>query len=273
MYNYKSIQMPLLNVDGFNDFIYKEYKPSEELKPYICCYWYLKTNKDIDGDYYIRVLPDGCINLVFSDYNKPFDDNSLLIGLNKKPSCFVIKNHRELFGIRLYPGTSGLIFNCPASEFLDKTIPLKYFWGDILLKINNELSKKIFIYDKIELIEAYIKSLLINKMDLKLDPIVQNSLNYIYDAKGQVSVNEIANNLNISSKSLFRKYNNWIGISPKLFCRIVRFQNTLKDITSLKEMPLCELALENGYYDQPHFIKEFKEFYGNCPSELFNKYN
>lgn len=271
MYNYKSIQMPLLNSDDLNDFMYKEYSPSKELAPYICCYWQLKTNKNIDKNYYIRVLPDGCINLVFSSCNKDFDNDSLLIGLNKRPSCFTVKSHINLFGIRLYPGTSGLIFNCPASEFLDRTIPLKYFWGDILLKINDELSKKIFVYDKIELIEDYIKSLLINKKDLKLDPIVQSSLNYIYDAKGQVAINEIANNLNISSKSLFRKYNNWIGISPKLFCRIVRFQNTLKDITSLKEVPLCDLALENGYYDQPHFIKEFKEFYGDCPSELFNR--
>jgi transcriptional regulator GlxA family with amidase domain len=87
--------------------------------------------------------------------------------------------------------------------------------------------------------------------------------------KGQVSVDELSEQLNINRRQLERRFASAIGLSPKQLAKIVRLQAALKMLEQGHFTSLTALAYENGYFDQAHFIKDFKEFTGLSPKQFF----
>ncbi len=269
MEQYKSIQMPLL-VKNFNNsnICYNEVLPGDELKNYISSYWFLSSKTPIKNSTCITLLPDGCINIAFNliDYN--IEKNTFLIGLLDKPYKFKFKNSINIFGIRLLPGIGYAFFNHPANTFFNRIDLLINFIQGFQEYIPYHISFEKNLEENIPSIDFYIKKYIFDINPVSLDCIVESSLDYIIYKKGQVNINELASLCSISEKMLFRKYNKWVGMSPKLFSRIIRFQNTLLYIYNSENIDWTEVAILNGYYDQAHFIKEFKEFSGQCPSSL-----
>lgn len=269
MKNFKSIQIPLLpNNNIEKNYIYKEFSPSKTLSPYICCYWILKSKENIKENHSIVLLPDGCINLVFALGEEDYEKNAFLFGLIKKSYNIELNDYVNYFGIRLLPGNNFMFFDRPANFFLNKIDFLNKFMEDFKSYIPCKTINIDNIENNIDMIEFYIEKYMLNKNNIDNDPIVDMTLKYLYENKGQVTINELTEISSITSKTLFRKYNNWVGISPKLFSRIVRFQNVLSTISKSEKIDWLDIALKNGYYDQAHFIKEFKEFYGQSPSSL-----
>ena len=89
----------------------------------------------------------------------------------------------------------------------------------------------------------------------------------ILKSKGSIIIEKDLND-GISSRHLQRLFNFYIGDTAKSFCRIVRFQNLLKIDPSVKLIKSEKSYYDFGYYDQTHFIKEFKLFYGKTPSKI-----
>lgn len=90
--------------------------------------------------------------------------------------------------------------------------------------------------------------------------------------KGKVEIKRLAEDQNVSERHLNRLFQQWIGISPKEFTRIMRFQNTFKHMLFTRKRKLAWLAIENGYHDQAHFINEFKTFSGVTPTQILKSY-
>jgi AraC-like DNA-binding protein len=93
----------------------------------------------------------------------------------------------------------------------------------------------------------------------------------IYKSKEIIQVKDIAQREVISEKQVTRIFNNRVGVSAKTFMKIIRFQNAIKIINTRKIAKLVDIALEEGYYDQSHFIRDFYEFTGINPSEYIKK--
>ncbi len=93
----------------------------------------------------------------------------------------------------------------------------------------------------------------------------------IIRAKGQTSIDSLIRNIGISGRQLERKFNRLVGLTPKTFSRILRFQNVLNLLNRNHFQVLTTLGLECGFYDQAHFIHEFKEFTGQSPTAYFSK--
>ena len=88
---------------------------------------------------------------------------------------------------------------------------------------------------------------------------------YLIDSKGEIPIQEVVNLSGISERSLERYFKHHIGLSPKFYCRILRFANVFKLIQS-DGFNWSDIAYLAGFYDQSHFIKNFKEFTGEEPS-------
>jgi transcriptional regulator GlxA family with amidase domain len=84
-----------------------------------------------------------------------------------------------------------------------------------------------------------------------------------------LGVSQLADKLNIHRRNLERRFETAVGMSPKQLSRIVRLQSTLKLLEQKKYSNLTSLAYESGYYDQAHFIKDFREFTGISPKSFF----
>ncbi len=102
-----------------------------------------------------------------------------------------------------------------------------------------------------------------------IDQIVKSTIETILTANGQLSINELSKQKNINRRQLTRKFSSAIGLSPKQLSKTIRLQATLKTLMSKNDKSLTDLAYENEYFDQAHFIKEFKEFTGLTPKEFY----
>jgi len=121
--------------------------------------------------------------------------------------------------------------------------------------------------ERIRIIEKFLLSRLADSKTI--DTIVTSIVDTIITANGQLSVRELSQKNHIHRRQLVRKFSSAIGLSPKQLSKTIRLQATLKTLLTGKTSTLTDLAYENEYYDQSHFIKDFKEFTGYSPKEFY----
>lgn len=115
------------------------------------------------------------------------------------------------------------------------------------------------------------RSFLENKLSKNYlnQPDVFSCINDIIQSKGVTDIKTLADRHFLSLRQFERKFKHFSGFSPKLFSRIIRFQSAIKRYDN-KKMPLTEIAYDCGYYDQSHFMHDFKEFSGYHPMQYFS---
>lgn len=248
------------------NIIYREYIPCKELQPYVACYWTINSLNVITEAVLDRIIPDGCMDIIFNLEATSSDQSGFVVGMMNVPSIRRIKGVRNFVGVRFWPGGAIPFLNNSAADFTDKLVSLDLLWKKDAIA----LSEKIFIEPspekRVKIIEAKLKSLLKNIN--KEDQLMRYTLHEIFKIKGMIPIKNLAVELGISQRHLSRKFKDWIGTNPKSFCSIIRFQNIVNQLNNTKEVDWPELALRTGYYDQSHLIREFKTFYGQTPGQL-----
>jgi AraC-like DNA-binding protein len=89
----------------------------------------------------------------------------------------------------------------------------------------------------------------------------------MYEYQGNLSISSLAERINYSERSIRRTFQEFLGINPKEFMNIIRFQNALRGMTESPKR-FTDLASTYGYYDQSHFIHHFKRYYGKLPTQI-----
>ena len=121
-----------------------------------------------------------------------------------------------------------------------------------------------------EIIAKFLTELAVEKgMDEYRE--IQRAIQTILDHRGIITVNELAKRLNTTERTLRRKFNQYIGISPKKFAKIIQFQTSLGQIFTGDFSKLTDVVYENGYTDQSHFIRNIRKFTGKKPLQLKNQ--
>lgn len=138
-------------------------------------------------------------------------------------------------------------------------------------KDGQEIEHKILKADSTSKRIKKIETFLLNRLtDIEtVDRIVKSTVETILTANGQLSIDELTKLTNVNRRQLVRKFSSTIGLSPKQLSKTIRFQATLKMLLSNQFTCLTALSYENEYYDQAHFIKDFKEFTGLTPKEFY----
>ncbi len=146
-------------------------------------------------------------------------------------------------------------------------VPLKNLFGEDGQEIEQKILNANTPLERINLIETF---LFYRLTDMEtVDHIVKSTVETILTANGQLSINELSKQNNINRRQLVRKFSSTIGLSPKQLSKTIRLQATLKTLLTKNITSLTDLAYENKYYDQAHFIKEFKAFTGLTPKEFY----
>jgi AraC-like DNA-binding protein len=254
---------------------YRQYNVSEVLKPFVKCYWSLEAPAP-DTDEKQRIVPDGCMEMIFhyGDLYKQFleDDNSIL-----QPRCFVfgqITSPLEIaptgvsgiIAARFHPDGFAPFTDKPFAEMNNKAVALQELFGAI-----NDFEQQVLTAgsneERIKLIETFLLQRLSSPE--VIDRIAKSSVEILLNNNGNIAVEELAGHLNINRRQLERKFSSAIGLSPKQLSKVIRLQAAIKMLELKKFTSLTSLAYENGYYDQAHFIKDFKEFTGVSPKEFY----
>jgi AraC-like DNA-binding protein len=164
-------------------------------------------------------------------------------------------------------GAAPSFFRQPIHELFRESVSLDQFMlRSELLILEEKLQASKSDIEKIGIIESF----LISKLNSTLpDLLVASAISMIYKSKGNIRIKELLGELYISQSALEKRFRQVVGASPKKFASIVRFKNTIQ--THDQKKSLTDLGYESGFYDQAHFIKEFKYFTGDSPEIFFDK--
>lgn len=254
------------------------FEPNRDLAAFVKCYWTLESPKEKTPTRNI-IVPDGCMKFIFhyGDLYKHHPKNGSSAVL---PKCFLIGQLTRPYEVEP-TGETGTFFVCfhpngflpfttiPIKEMENTAVPLEKLFGKDGQEIEQKILNANTTSERINFIETFLFTRLTDAETV--DHIVKSTVETILKANGQFSVNELSEQNNINRRQLVRKFSSAIGLSPKQLSKTIRIQATLKTLLTKEVTRLTDLAYENEYFDQAHFIKDFKEFTGLTPKEFYGE--
>ncbi len=260
---------------------YQTFKPHKDLESIVKFYWTLEVPFDPKNQKQ-KIVPDGCIEMTFnlgdkikrytSETEFIFNPNAMLMGQRTKSYYIEPVGNVDTIAICIYPHGFANFVNIPLENLVDQETPIE----DLFNKIQaNELEQNIIkatnSIDRIEIIETF----LLNKLseETTIENIVKTTVETLITSKGSTPINVILKDNLSKRRQLERHFKKQIGISPKQLSKVIRLQATLQMLISQNSETLTEIAYESEYFDQNHFIKDFKEFVGVTPKEFLGNEN
>lgn len=245
------------------DIDYHEIAPDPRLQKSIYCYWTLKSNSPLSTPYTYRVVSDGCIDLFFQTQHP---EKSYVMGLSSTCTTFPLDKDFHYSGIRFLPGVFPILARLNAAELTSQTEELASIIPKVATFLQHHITPDLTEKDRINRFNSYFLNCF-NILDQQIDLRLQNALFTIYKSRGNLKLQHHLNS-EISARQLRRLFKIYIGEAPKTFSKIIRFQHTLGHITRSQNQ---QVWMGEGYYDQPHLIKDFKRFAGITPYALTQK--
>lgn len=237
----------------FTSYTTKYYKMYEPDSPIVHYYWFkAKTKKTI-----AFAVPDGCIDILFVlDGNEA---SGRVYGSVTKCTKMDIHSGYNYLGVRFKPGQIPGKFDVSISDLIDTYVPIDHFIHG--REISEQIAETPNMFEQMNLLQKYIGE------QWRLDEQLCTMISLIRSQKGNVRISELVDEMKYSSRYINRVFTNRMGISPKTFSKIMRFQSLLSCINKSGDESLTDIAYRSGYYDQSHSIKEFKEFTSVTPHE------
>ena len=245
---------------------YSEFLPDFELQNFIYCYWSLKTTQILSDQFNYKVVADGCIDIFF-DLNNPQDN--FVMGFCKKYTEFPLGRTFNYIGVRFLPTMFPQLFKVNASELSNHFKNLCSVAPHTAKFIAKNFSIGQDTNDIKLLLDSYFTEH-ISKVKFDYDNRLYEAIIIILKNFGVLNVDTDLNT-GISPRQLRRLFEFYIGDTAKTFSQVVRFQNILRAKPSSQSLRQNKLFFDVGYYDQAHFVKEFKNFYGVTPSKAFGR--
>lgn len=242
---------------------YKETKPCTELEPFIHSFWEMKGGEH--DRQWERNFPDGCAGLVLNLGDTCITDNgsitmefgkTYVVGAMTSFKDSFVDNNTHLLGVCLKPATFSNFYNyAPQNELTNNTVEFdkthSFNIDGILKNPANYLNQ--FYTDRIR----------------KRDNQLQSILEDIHNSNGQLTIYELARRNYKTIRQLERNFRTYIGISPKEYSNIIRFQNALTVIKKAdNKRSLLDIAFECGFYDHSHLANDIKRNTGLAPTQL-----
>lgn len=256
------------------DFI----KPTEILSKYIKNYLIVEIDNSIDFISKERVFPCGNATLVFH-YGSPSKFQKKNSSEYIEPNIVICGQQTNYYDLSL-SGKTGMIlivfkphgvksfFNFPITELLNENLSLQDLANNDAIELNDKLFNSSTNEQRINHLENFLIQRLIQNEDFDR---VDHAVKMIKNSKGQIKTHEIAQEVCLGIKQFERIFSKHVGLNPKKFTSIIRFQNVIQMKRKYKTSNMYQLAFDNGYYDQSHFIHDFKSLTDLTPQVFFNK--
>jgi len=245
----------------------------ESLTRFVRFFWVFEMDLLPGQEYVYRSMADSCTEIVFH-YKGNFEEltdtgltsqpNALLHAQSHQYKRFLTRESFGIFGAFLYPYVIPYLFNLSSYEAVGQIADLKLLCGNKGRILEEQM---MLAADNLERVAVFSKFLHQKLCDKQPEDRVANCVKRILLSDSTLPVKDLANHANLSVRQLERTFKDYVGLSPKLFSRIVRFHSALKQYNS--SGTLTEIAYDCGYYDQSHFIHDFKQFSGYHPKQYF----
>ncbi len=248
---------------------FDKYLPTEKLKPYIK--YFVVSEDELESEY------------------KIFPSSGLVIGIQYRGQLSTIRNNTEnkltsagitgiSDGYKIFKNSSDigtvLVFfteigfthftSHPANELFNLSISLdNIFEASKVNEVKEKLAVASTDKQRVKVVEKFLLSQL---KDIETDKLIVEAVKLIYQSKGTIRIKELNEKLYISQSPFEKRFRKVVGTTAKKFTSIVRFNSVLDTMTKTKS--LTEICYENNFFDQAHFIKDFKQFTGDTPDNF-----
>lgn len=241
-------------------------RPREDLRPYVRYYWIYKC----DEPFSILTFPIGCPQMIFHRGSPLYipelssrQGKFTVSGQVNFPAHIVSDGNTEMVVAVFYPHTIGLFIDTPPSAFYNQEIS----GYDIENRLLNQLADQIFDCSDSEvailLMEQWLTARLKQSLNIKR---IGAALSELLRCPS-TSVDTLAGIACLGKKQFERLFRQCVGINPKEYGQIARFQRALR-MMQLGSCDYVDIAYATGYSDQSHFIREFRKFSGLTPKQL-----
>ena len=230
---------------------YQEFAPRPELAPYVRCFWTLRDA--VPDGRPERIVPDGCCEIIVNRAD-PFRGRNgvqplhMAVGQLQSHLNIVPTGVVDLLAVRFEPGgLYSFMDGAPMNELTERNIELKLRGVRTLAELEATLLARL----------------------RRSDGLVAEAARRIRRARGGVVVHRLARDLGVSERGLERAFAREVGLPPKRLARIERFQGVVRTVEATASLAWAAMAVECGYYDQAHLIRDFKHFAGVSPTAYF----
>lgn len=259
---------------------YKEFLPANDLRSLIKCYYIFEP----DGTSVFEdcAYATGCTEIMFNlgegiwqvDNGNGITTNPLveLWGQIIQPLPFQSIGKNSMLGVRFFPYSASFFLNEDISGFNNRITDFSDVAGNAVKELHSKILEETSLQLRIEHLNTFfLRKLASFEQKLKKVALIKTVMAELNQNDFKDTITNVATRYGISSRYLQKIFVQHTGLTPGLYNRINRFQNSLQLIAS-KNQSLTSIAYECGYFDQSHFIREFKSFTGKNPS-AFNTVN
>jgi len=246
-------------------------EPPDGLKHLVECYWIVKSTDTTPS--LQKIIPDGFPEIIFH-FGDPYkielksdwelQRNSLVAGQITKYFFLENTGTSDILGIKLKPAALTQLFDTDMSLLKDKVLALEDFGNHHVSQINQFIRQTQDNPSRIKIINDYFLRL---TEKAQKNPI-EKAIEIIFSSNGMLSISSICEQSEVTERQLERHFKKYIGLSPKFYARLIRFSYIFQ-VAQQKKLSWAEVGIESGFYDQAHFIKNFKSFTGEDPSRYF----
>ena len=253
--------------------------PSKILAPYIKRYWAIENTLEKDEKCIQRITPTGLTELLLYftprpkvlNSNKYLSDNVALYGHQKDFYDIELTGNLSVFSIVFQPQGLMRFFKFPLQEICNQNVPLQYINGQAGRDLEEQMGEATTFHQRVSIAETYLLNWL--KTDFadfefrRISRVVE----LLKTTYGNVNINQMASEACLCRKQFERVFAKHIGMTPKQYLKIIRFQFTIFQKQQNAKMNMEDLSYESGYADPSHFINDFKSLCGMTPKQYFTE--
>jgi AraC-like DNA-binding protein len=250
---------------------YREYPLRPPLDALVECVWFLRGRSVTDAAATPQCIPpDGTVELIVHLAGR-FEEVASGIGVPQPPVLVVgvwtgpiaLSSPRRFdsVGIRIRPGCAASFWDEPASRITDRAVDAADLLGPDAGRLRDRLGDACDESARLRIVTSFLLERLRERR-----PLTRTSIARVVAAGGRISIDALARGAGVSARHLERVFRTEVGVSPKMFSRIIRFQRVLR--MGEPERSWAEVASRCGYADQAHLIRDFAQFAGSTPAVL-----
>lgn len=259
---------------------YKEISPCYPLSEDVEYFWLMEAKQPLPFLVNSSGISKGYIDLIFTFEGNFCQRGERYLFGNKDLRFYIVGPLSQFqtissagavkaIGVRIKPGRAFPYLRFPISELTDEVVAVEnawYYWDYSVLE---RLFEEKTLENKISILEAWL--LKQKNFTNPLQPPISYALEMISQSKGTVTVDELGSTMGISFRHLQRKFLEVVGLTPKLLCKITKVRYAIDIINHQKNPSWGDIVYRCGFYDQSHFIRDFKSVTGITPGDYINE--
>lgn len=249
----------------------------EMLKPYIRQVWSMDFSDEENTPRCFPVFADGYPGIIFYQSDQGMFLNQekklspvFIFGQTVEPIKMNASGSLRMIIFTFHPHVMPPIFRFNAKELTDDCIDLTLLPAIPRINLAEQLWNTVSAEKQIGIMFGCMQKL-IEKNNTEPDKGMHFATSQIIRSNGIIRLKELHRLLNLSERTFERRFEQYVGIPPKLFAGISQFQASLNQMRNKEFFKLSDIAYDNGYADQSHFIRIFKKFTGLSPLEFYRQ--